>query len=119
LLCNPLSRAVGVRASILVPVLLVIVFTGAFAVQRSWFDIGVALVFGIVGYVMKVLDYSRAALLIGFVLGFTVEKNLYLAVQLSGPDFIFDPIPLTLALITVAFLAYNIWAIIRDRRQAK
>ncbi len=118
-LVNPLSRAIGVRASILVPVLLVIVFTGAFAVQRSLFDIGVALVFGIVGYLMKELGYSRAALLIGFVLGFTVEKNLYLAIQLSGPGFIFDPIPLTLATITVVFLAYNIWTIIRDRKQTK
>ena len=118
-LVNPLSRATGLRASILVPVLLVIIFTGAFAVQRSWFDISIALVFGIVGYLMKELGYSRAALLIGFVLGFAVEKNLYLALQLSGPYFIFDPIPLTLATITVVFLAYNIWTIVRDRTRAK
>ena len=115
-LVNPLSRATGVRSTILVPVLLVIVFTGAYAVQSSWFDIGIALIFGIVGYLMKELGYSRAALLIGFVLGFTVEKNLYLAVQLSGPYFIFDPIPLTLAVITIVFLGYNIWGLIRDRR---
>ena len=118
-LVNPLSRATGLRASILVPVLLVIVFTGAFAVQRSFFDIGIALLFGVIGYLMKELGYSRAALLIGFVLGFTVETNLYLAVQLSGPDFIFNPIPLTLATITIVFLAYNVWTIIRDRSQSK
>jgi TctA family transporter len=116
-LVNPLTRATGLRGSLLVPVLIAIVFTGAFAVQRSWFDMGVALLFGILGYWMKELDYSRAALLIGFVLGFAVEKNLYLAIQLSGPYFIFDPIPLTLATITVVFLAYNIWAIVRDRRR--
>jgi len=118
-LVNPLSRATGLRGSLLVPVLIAIVFTGAFAVQRSWFDIGIALFFGVFGYWMKELDYSRAALLIGFVLGFAVEKNLYLAVQLSGPYFVFDPIPLTLASITIAFLAYNIWGIIRDRRREK
>jgi TctA family transporter len=115
-LVNPLSRATGLRGSLLVPVLIAIVFTGAFAVQRSWFDMGIALLFGVFGYWMKELGYSRAALLIGFVLGFAVEKNLYLAVQLSGPYFIFDPIPLTLAGITIAFLGYNIWSIIRDRR---
>jgi len=116
-LVNPLTRATGLRGSLLVPVLIAIVFTGAFAVQRSWFDIGIALFFGVFGYWMKELGYSRAALLIGFVLGFAVEKNLYLAIQLSGPFFIFDPIPLTLAVITVVFLAYNIWGIIRDRRR--
>jgi putative tricarboxylic transport membrane protein len=116
-LVNPLTRATGLRGSLLVPVLIAIVFTGAFAVQRSWFDMGIALVFGVLGYWMKELDYSRAALLIGFVLGFAVEKNLYLAIQLSGPYFIFDPIPLTLTAITVVFLGYNIWSIIKDRRK--
>ncbi len=115
-LVNPLSRVTGLRGTILVPVLVAIVFTGAFAVQRSWFDISVALVFGVIGYLMKELDYSRAALLIGFVLGFPVERNLYLALQLSGPYFIFDPIPLTLAIITILFIGYNVWAIVRHRR---
>jgi TctA family transporter len=103
---------------VLVPVLIVVVFTGAFAVQSAWFDIFVALVFGIIGYLMKQLDYSRAAMLIGFVLGFAVEKNLYLATQLDGPDFILRPIPLTLAIITIVFLAYNIWGIVKHGREA-
>ncbi len=117
-LVNPLSRATGLRSSVLVPVLIVVVFTGAFAVQSAWFDIFVALVFGVIGYLMKELDYSRAAMLIGFVLGFAVEKNLYLATQLDGPYFIFRPIPLTLAIITIVFLAYNIWGIVKHRREA-
>jgi len=116
-LVNPLSRATGLRGTVLVPVLIVIVFTGAYAVHSAWFDIFVALVFGVIGYLMKELDYSRAAMLIGFVLGFAVEKNLYLATQLDGPDFILRPIPLTLAIITVAFLAYNIWGIVQHRRE--
>jgi len=118
-LVNPLSRLTGLRGTLLVPVLIAIVFTGAFAVQRSWFDIGIALIFGVIGYVMKELDYSRAALLIGFVLGFVVEKNLYLATQLSGPYFIFDPIPLALSIITIAFVAYNIWAIMQHRKDVQ
>jgi len=114
---NPLTRATALRASILAPVLITIIFTGAYAVNHSWFDIGVAAVFGIIGYLMKEMKYSRAAFLIGFVLGFAIEKNLYLAVQLSGPYFIFDPIPLGLAVITVSFLGYNIWTIIRNKKQ--
>ena len=117
-LVNPLSRATGLRSSVIVPVLIVVVFTGAFAVQSAWFDIFIALLFGVIGYLMKVLDYSRAAMLIGFVLGFAVEKNLYLATQLDGPYFIFRPIPLTLAIITIVFLAYNIWGIIQHRQEA-
>ena len=66
---------------------------------------------------MKILNYSRAALLIGFVLGFAVEKNLYLALLIDGPLFFMEPIPLTLTLITVAFLALNVFGFMRERKK--
>ena len=116
-LVNPLSRATSIRASVMVPVLMAIIATGAFAGERAIFDIGVAVVFGIIGYVMKILNYSRAALLIGFVLGFAVEKNLYLALLLDGPLFILQPIPAGLALVTVVFLAWNVWTVVRDQKE--
>ncbi len=119
-LVNPLSRATSIRAEIMVPVLMAIIVTGAYAGDRSLFDIGVALVFGVLGYLMKILNYSRAAMLIGFVLGFAVEKNLYLALLLDGPWFIVaEPIPRALTIITVAFLGWNVLAIRRDRRRTK
>lgn len=116
-LVNPLSRATSIRASVMVPVLMAVIATGAFAGERAIFDIGVAVVFGILGFIMKVLNYSRAALLIGFVLGFAVEKNLYLALLLDGPFFVMQPIPLVLLLITLVFLAWNIWVIVRDKKK--
>ncbi|MGB3406247.1 MAG: tripartite tricarboxylate transporter permease [Jannaschia sp.] len=114
-LVNPLSRATSIRASVMVPVLMSVIATGAFAGERAIFDIGIAIVFGILGYVMKILNYSRAALLIGLVLGFAVEKNLYLALLLDGPLFVMEPIPLALTIITVLFLAWNIYTVYRDR----
>lgn len=108
-LVNPLTRATYLRPSILVPVLIVIIFTGAYAVHNSVFDIWVALAFGVLGYFMKEFNFSRAAMLIGFVLGHAIEKNLYIALKLSGPFFFLDTIPLILSLITLGFLVYSIW----------
>lgn len=116
-LYNPVSRAAEFRASVLVPVLIAIIVTGAYAAERSLFDIGVALAFGFFGYFMKYLNYSRSALLIGFVLGFMLEKNLYLALVLDGPLFFTDPIPLALAFTAALFLAYNVTTIYRDQRK--
>ena len=113
---NPLSRATSIRAELMVPVLMAVIVTGAYATNRSLFDIGVTIGFGVIGYLMKVLNYSRAALLIGFVLGFAVEKNLYLALLLHGPLFFLSPVPAALGLATLAFLAFNIRAIARDRK---
>ena len=103
----------------MVPVLLAIIITGAYATDRSMFDIGVAILFGVVGLLMKILNYSRSALLIGLVLGFAVEKNLYLALLLKGPFFFMKPQPAALLILTFGFLAYNIYGIARDRKKAK
>jgi len=118
-LVNPLSRLTSLPASLLVPVLISIIFTGAFAVNNSTFDIGIVVVFGFLGYLMKRLGYSRSALLIGLVLGAVLEKNLFLAHQLDGPVFFLQPLPLSLVIITISFLTYNIWAIYRSNSREK
>ena len=114
-LVNPLARATSIRASIMVPVLIAIVVTGAYAAQGSLFDIIITLVFGIFGYLMKVLNYSRAAMLIGYVLGHAVEKNLYLATQLKGAFFFLSPIPAILCGITAVFIFYNVYGLVKQR----
>jgi TctA family transporter len=116
-LMNPLARLTFVKNSISVPILLVIILTGAFAVRQNWFDIGVALVFGIIGYFMAVLNYSRPSLLIGFILGYMVERNLYMSIQLYGSKFFLQPIAFGLLLIILATLAYNIVSIVKDKKK--
>jgi putative tricarboxylic transport membrane protein len=118
-LVNPLARLTALPSSLLVPVLLAIIFTGAYAVNSSTFDIGIVVLFGFLGYLMKKFGYSRSSMLIGFVLGAVLEKNLFLAVQLDGAYFFLQPIPLGLGIITVGFLAYNIWSIFRAYTQTR
>jgi len=107
-LVNPLSRLTFLPVSQLVPVLLSVIFTGAYAVHGSMFDVGIVLLAGWLGYLMKVGGYSRAALLIGFVLGSVLEKNLFLAIQLDGPAFFLRPVPLGLLAVTLALLAFSL-----------
>ena len=93
---SPLIRATDVRARVLVAVVLAIVVTAAYAGEMSLADVTVALVFGLVGYLCVMLNYSRAALLIGFVLGQPIEYNLNLAVMIDGPFFFLEPLPFAL-----------------------
>jgi hypothetical protein len=114
-LVNPLSRLTSLSSSLLVPVLIAVIFTGAYPVNRSMFDIGIMLSLGLVAYLMKQLKYSRSSLLVGFVLGSALEKNLFLALQIDGNYFFLQPVPLVLSLITIGFLAINILAIRRQK----
>jgi len=115
-----LARITNVRASLLVPSVLVLTCIGAFAVESSMGDVVATFILGIVGYVMKIKHYPRAVLLIGFVLGKIAELNLHLSIQIFGPDFFLRPIALVLLIITIITLFSNqIAGFVRARREVK
>lgn len=113
---NPIVHLTTVRSTVMVPVILAIVVSGAYAANGSLADVATALLFGGVGYLASLLRYSRAAMLIGFVLGDPIEYNLNLAVQIDGPLFFLDPIPLAFCAIGILFLIYSSWSVVRQSR---
>lgn len=118
-LVNPLSRLSTLSPRLLVPVLVPLIITGAYAVNRSVFDIGVVLVSGVIGYLMKRLGYARSTLMIGFILGSALEVNFSLALQLDGPLFFTQPAPLALLVVTLVFLTYNLGLFTRRSRHGE
>lgn len=63
-------------ANILMPVVMVVTFTGAFATNNSITDMVVLLALGIFAYFISKYGYSMAPLAVGIVLGSTIEKGL-------------------------------------------
>ncbi len=59
--------------SIIAPVILVICAIGAFTVHNSMFDVWLMVLFGVVGYVFKKLDYPLAPMVLALVLGDRAE----------------------------------------------
>jgi len=68
------------------PMIVVSCAIGAFAVQNAMFDIWLMLLFGIVGYVFKKLDYPLAPLTLALVLGSRTEDAFRLSMIGSGGD---------------------------------
>lgn len=101
-----IARVTQVPGRILAPLLMVLVVLGAYTSGNNPMDVVFALLFGAVGYVLKNLNFSRAALLLGFVLGATAERYLSLSLNLYGIGFVLRPITLTLIVLAVAALAY-------------
>lgn len=104
-----------VRASLLVPVILVISLFGAFATNRHVGDIWVVVGIGLLGYAMKKYNYSRATFVIGFVLGPLLESNLQLSLQLFGPWFLWNR-PIARAMVFLLLLGI-VWSIVRSLRE--
>lgn len=80
---------------------------GAFTVNNTLFDVWVMLGFGILGYIMKKLDYPIVPLVLAMVLGRLAENSLRQALMLSGGSLaIFFTRPITLLFVIAAFLGY-------------
>jgi len=62
--------------AILTPVIVVVCAIGSYAVHSSMIDIWYMLIFGVVGYVFKKLDYPLAPLVLALVLGDLAENAL-------------------------------------------
>jgi putative tricarboxylic transport membrane protein len=69
-------RVVRIPYTILMPLIVVFCVTGAYSLKNSVWDVGTMLVFGVLGYFMKKLGYSPAALVLALVLGPLAERAL-------------------------------------------
>jgi putative tricarboxylic transport membrane protein len=105
------------------PLILLTSFVGAYSVTNSMFSVWVVLVFGIIGYFMKRLDFPMAPLVLGLVLGPLFEKALVQTSALGdGSLAILLERPIALTVLVLALLqvvAPTIFSrLLRGRRAA-
>jgi putative tricarboxylic transport membrane protein len=80
----PLFAAIlRVPFPIIAPVIVVICAIGAFTVKNNMFDVWLMLIFGVVGYVFKKLDYPLAPMVLALVLGDAAESSFRQAMLIS------------------------------------
>ena len=78
------ARLCLVPYRILGPIVLGAVVMGAYSMRNSMFDVWTAIVFGLLGYVMKKKVWPVAPLILGFILGPLLEQHFRAALQGSG-----------------------------------
>jgi len=79
---------------------------GAYSVNSTVFDVGIMLVFGIIGYIFKKLDIPLAPFALTLILGPMMEKALRQSFEMSGGLLsIFYTRPLAAALMAIALIA--------------
>jgi putative tricarboxylic transport membrane protein len=87
LTCVPLFAAIlRVPFSVIAPIIMVICAIGAYTVHNSIFDVWMMLVFGVLGYVFKKLQYPLAPLVLAIVLGDRAESSFRQAMLVSQGD---------------------------------
>ncbi|OYY56542.1 MAG: tricarboxylate transporter [Polynucleobacter sp. 35-46-207] len=85
LTCVPVFASIlRIPFSIIAPVILVVCAVGAYTVGNASFDVWLMLIFGVVGYVFKKLDYPMAPMVLALVLGDRAEDSFRQSMLMSG-----------------------------------
>ncbi|MCC6532838.1 MAG: tripartite tricarboxylate transporter permease [Burkholderiales bacterium] len=106
---------------LLFPSIMVFSCIGIYSVNNSSFDVYLASIFGVIGFMWVVLECQPAPLLLGFVLGPLMEENLRRAMLISRGDptvFFTRPISLAFMIMTLLILIIMILPAVRAKREA-
>ncbi|MGE0700622.1 MAG: tripartite tricarboxylate transporter permease, partial [Hyphomicrobiaceae bacterium] len=76
---------------------------GSYSINSSLFDVWVMLLFGVIGFVLRKLDFPLAPAILGMILGPQLEKSLRTSLEMSAGSFaIFLERPITLGLLVLS-----------------
>ncbi len=88
------------------PLILTVIFVGAYQGSRQWGDLYALLFFGLLGWFMKRLGWPRPPLILGVVLGGIVERYLVISIQRYEAEWLLRP-------LVVGILALALWGLVR------
>lgn len=114
-----LSRLIFVRGNLLVPGIILFAFMGAWVETNSLGDWVTVIVFGVIGVWMKHANWPRPPIILGFVLGPIMERNLDLSVQVLGWSWYTRPWVVVIFSLLVLVLLFLLWRSLRERRAAR
>jgi putative tricarboxylic transport membrane protein len=98
-------RAIMVPAPYVVAGVLTLVTVGCFSISSGMFEVGVAFLFGVIGFALDRFGFSAPAVVLGLVLGRLVETSFRRALILSDGDLMtFFERPISAILLTLAFI---------------
>ena len=119
-LLKPFARAIRLKKSYLVPVILALAFVGTLSTGSSS-DLGIMVVAGVCSYVLRKLKFDLAPLIIAFVLAKEIELRLSQSIIYARGDifyYLFVDRPIASAFLTAGIM-WVLWRIIRRTRQRR
>jgi TctA family transporter len=117
LFLKPLAKVTQVRGSIIIPLILILIYLGAFAEKNAFADMLVVLFFGALGWVMEKMEWPRPPVLLGLVLGPLAENRLFLSTDNYGLAWTSRPGVIGIFVLTLVGIFYPIFKSRRDARK--
>ena len=99
--------------TIIMPLIVTLALTGIYATETTMFDLWVTLAFGVIGYLMRKLEFPLAPVVLAVVLGPLVESSLKQSLVMSSGSlsiFFVRPIAAVLMVVSFAFLFFPVFS---------
>lgn len=96
LFSSQFAKLASLRYTLILPVVLSLVYIGAFEGHRNWGDLFSLLFFGVFAWGMKHFKWPRPPLVLGFILGGILERYMFISIQRFGGDWMLRPIVIVL-----------------------
>jgi len=116
LFLQPLIKLTQIRAGLLMPFILLLIYLGAYAEKNTFEDLLIVLGIGLLGWLMVVFDWQRPPLLLGLVLGPLAENRLFISMDNYGLAWMWRP---GVLLIFAVILFGLFYPRIKKRRERK
>ncbi|HWP24827.1 MAG TPA: tripartite tricarboxylate transporter permease [Xanthobacteraceae bacterium] len=98
------ARLATLRYTLILPAVLGVVYIGAFEASRSWGDLFTLLGFGVLGWLMKQFKWPRPPLVLGLVLGDSMERYMFISVERYGFAWLWRPVVAVLLILAIVGL---------------
>lgn len=114
-----INHAVRVPTQVLVPVILALTVWGVYTTRQTFFDVGLVIGFGLLGFLLRRYGYSEIPVFMGVILAAIIEPELVRAVATHGAanlpgEIVTHPI----SAVLLALTAFNLYFGYRRRSSA-
>lgn len=108
-MARQMAKVCLVPNSVLVPIIVALASIGTYALSNNMMEVVVMLVFGLIGYLMKIFDFEPAPLVLGVVLADILESNFRRALIMAAPKgglfayFCTRPVSIIIVIVILVF----------------
>jgi putative tricarboxylic transport membrane protein len=110
---------ISAKQRVMIPIIALLCIVGAYALNSSYFDVILMLIFGVGGFFLKHMGIKPAPIVLGLILGPMFESNFRSALEISRTGylvFVSGPIAITLIVLIVMVIA---WPLVQRRMHAR
>lgn len=104
----------------LFPAVVVLISVGVYSITQSYVDVLSVALFTLIGYIMVLIGFEPAPILLGYILGPLLEENFRRAMQLNHGDltvFLTRPVSAAFLAVSAAIIVWTIASSLRMRRR--